>query len=81
MTFNHNFWTKFLLFLENFFPNSVFRRNNEQSFRRNNSTAQVLQEARERKQAFQRKVEAEWQARQQSKKAAAESGYYNLEWV
>jgi len=40
-----------------------------------------LQEARERKQAFQRKVEAEWQARQQSKKAAAESGYYNIEWV
>lgn len=40
-----------------------------------------LQEARERKQAFQHKVEAEWQARQQSKKAAAESGYYNIEWV
>lgn len=40
-----------------------------------------LQEARERKQAFQRKVEAEWQARQQNKKAAAESGFYNLEWV
>ena len=40
-----------------------------------------LQEARERKQAFQRKVETEWQARQQSKKVAAESGYYNLEWV
>ena len=40
-----------------------------------------LQEARERKQAFQRKVETEWQARQQSKKAAAESGYYNIDWV
>ena len=40
-----------------------------------------LQEARERKQAFQQKVEAEWQARQQSKKAAAESGYYKIEWV
>ena len=40
-----------------------------------------LQEARERKQAFQRKVETEWQARQQSKKAAAESGYYNIEWA
>lgn len=40
-----------------------------------------LQEARERKQAFQRKVETEWQARQESKKAAAESGYYNIEWV
>ena len=40
-----------------------------------------LQEARDRKQAFQQKVEAEWKARQQSKKAAAESGYYNLEWV
>lgn len=40
-----------------------------------------LQEARERKQAFQHKVEAEWKARQKSKKAAAESGYYNIEWV
>ena len=40
-----------------------------------------LQEARERKQAFQHKVEAEWQARQQSKKVAAESGYYDIEWV
>ena len=40
-----------------------------------------LQEARERKEAFQRKVEADWQARQQNKKAAAESGYYNIEWV
>ena len=40
-----------------------------------------LQEARERKEAFQRKVEAEWQARQQSKKNAAESGYYDIEWV
>ena len=40
-----------------------------------------LQEARDRKKAFQRKVEAEWQERQQSKKAAAKSGYYNLEWV
>ncbi|MBR1446077.1 MAG: hypothetical protein IJ586_03210 [Alloprevotella sp.] len=40
-----------------------------------------LQEARERKHAFQKKVEAEWQARQQGKKDAAESGYYNIDWV
>ena len=30
-----------------------------------------LQEARERKEAFQRKVETEWKARQQSKSAAS----------
>ena len=40
-----------------------------------------LQEARERKHALKKKVEAEWQARQQGKKDAAESGYYNIDWV
>ena len=38
------------------------------------------QQARKRKEAFQRKVDEEWEARQRSKKAAAESGYYDLEW-
>ena len=38
------------------------------------------QQARERKEAFQRKVDEEWEARQRSKKAAAESGYYDIEW-
>ena len=36
--------------------------------------------AKERKEAFQRRVDEEWEARQRSKKAAAESGYYDLEW-
>jgi predicted Fe-S protein YdhL (DUF1289 family) len=40
-----------------------------------------LKQARERKVAFQRKIEEQWQARQKSKKLAAESGYYDLEWV
>lgn len=40
-----------------------------------------LQQARERKEAFQRRVNEEWEARQRSKKAAAETGYYDLEWV
>lgn len=40
-----------------------------------------LQQARERKEAFQRRVNEEWKARQRSKKAAAESGYYDIEWV
>lgn len=40
-----------------------------------------LQQARERKEAFQRKVSEEWEARQSSKKMAAESGYYDIEWV
>ena len=34
-----------------------------------------LKQARERKVAFQRKIEEQWQARQKSKKLAAESGY------
>lgn len=40
-----------------------------------------LQQARERKEAFQRKVNEQWQARQRSKRMAAESGYYDLEWL
>ncbi|MBR1545603.1 MAG: hypothetical protein IJ633_02240 [Prevotella sp.] len=40
-----------------------------------------LQQARERKQAFQHRVNEEWKSRQLSKKAASESGYYDLEWV
>ncbi len=40
-----------------------------------------LKQARERKQAFQRRVNEEWEKRQLSKKAASESGYYDLEWV
>lgn len=40
-----------------------------------------LQQARERKEAFQRRVNEEWEARQRSKKAAAETGYYDIEWV
>ena len=33
-----------------------------------------LQQARERKDAFQRRVNEEWEARQRSKQAAAETG-------
>ena len=40
-----------------------------------------LQQARDRKKAFQRRVNEEWEARQRSKKAAADSGYYDIEWV
>lgn len=40
-----------------------------------------LQQARERKETFQRRVSEEWEARQRSKKAAAETGYYDIEWV
>ena len=40
-----------------------------------------LQQARERKEAFQRRVNEEWEARQRSKQAAAETGYYDIEWV
>jgi len=40
-----------------------------------------LQQARERKDAFQRRVNEEWEARQRSKQAAAETGYYDIEWV
>ena len=40
-----------------------------------------LQHARERKEAFQLKVSEEWEARQRSKKAAAETGYYDIEWI
>jgi predicted Fe-S protein YdhL (DUF1289 family) len=40
-----------------------------------------LQQAKERKDAFQRRVNEEWEARQRSKQAAAETGYYDIEWV
>ena len=40
-----------------------------------------LQQAKDRKVAFQRRVKEEWESRQLSKKAASESGYYDLEWV
>lgn len=40
-----------------------------------------FQQAKERKEAFQRRVDEEWKARQLSKKAAADSGYYDIEWV
>ena len=40
-----------------------------------------LQHARERKEAFQLKVSEEWETRQRSKKAAAETGYYDIEWI
>lgn len=40
-----------------------------------------IQQARERKEAFQCKVDKEWMARQKSKKDAEKSGYYNLEWI
>jgi hypothetical protein len=40
-----------------------------------------LQQAKDRKAAFQRRVNEEWESRQLSKKAASESGYYDLEWV
>lgn len=37
------------------------------------------QQARERKQAFQRETNEWWQARQRGLKEAEESGYYNIE--
>ena len=40
-----------------------------------------LQQAKDRKAAFQRRVNEEWESRQLSKEAASESGYYDLEWV
>ena len=40
-----------------------------------------LDAARQRKEAWEKKVDAKFAARLQSKKAAAESGYYDLEWV
>ena len=40
-----------------------------------------LNAARQRKEAWEKKVEAKFAERLRSKKAAAESGYYDLEWV
>jgi hypothetical protein len=40
-----------------------------------------LQQARERKDAFQRETNEWWQARQRGLKEAEESGYYDLETV
>lgn len=40
-----------------------------------------LNAARQRKEAWEKKVDAKFSKRQQGKKAAAESGYYDLEWV
>ena len=40
-----------------------------------------LDAARQRKEAWEKKGDAKFAARLQSKKAAAESGYYDLEWV
>ena len=37
--------------------------------------------ARQRKEAWEKKVDAKFAERLRSKKAAAESGYYDLEWV
>ena len=37
--------------------------------------------ARQRKEAWEKKVDAKFAARLRSKKAAADSGYYDLEWV
>ena len=38
-----------------------------------------LQQARERKDAFQKETNEWWQARQKGLKEAEESGYYNIE--
>lgn len=40
-----------------------------------------LKAARQRKEAWEKKVDAKFAERLRSKKAAAESGYYDLEWV
>lgn len=40
-----------------------------------------LQQARNRKESFQRETNEWWQARQKGLKEAAESGYYNIEMV
>jgi len=40
-----------------------------------------LDEARQRKAAWQNKVRAEFEERERRRKEAAESGYYDLEWV
>ncbi len=40
-----------------------------------------LQAARQRKIDWEKKVDAKFAERMRSKKAAAESGYYDLEWI
>ncbi len=40
-----------------------------------------LSAARQRKEAWEKKVDAKFAERLRSKKAAAESGYYDLEWL
>lgn len=40
-----------------------------------------LNSARQRKEAWEKKVDAKFAERLRSKKAAAESGYYDLEWI
>ena len=40
-----------------------------------------LSAARQRKEAWEKKVDAKFSKRLQSKKTAAQSGYYDLEWV
>ncbi|MCR5199420.1 MAG: hypothetical protein K6D55_11680 [Prevotella sp.] len=40
-----------------------------------------LNAARQRKEAWEKKVDAKFAERLRSKKAAADSGYYDLEWV
>ena len=40
-----------------------------------------LDAARQRKKAWEKKVEAKWAEEEQLKKEAAESHYYDIEWV
>ena len=40
-----------------------------------------LKAVRQRKEAWEKKVDAKFAERLRSKKAAAESGYYDLEWL
>lgn len=40
-----------------------------------------LEAARQRKKAWEEKIDAKFAKRLQSKKAAADSGYYDLEWA
>ena len=64
--------------------NNKYKTDMEATVRRSRTREEILawlQQARERKEAFQRRVNEEWEARQRSKKAAAESGYYDIEWV
>ena len=40
-----------------------------------------LDEARQRKAAWEKKVQAEFADRERRRREAAESGYYDLEWI